>query len=283
MQFSCWVAGHLTGGLGNRLFQHAAAAGLAEKWNVPLVFYLPECTETGHGPFENIFKLFPTLPKLTAPVPVHRIPEAFHGVFTYEPFQEKPSHPFNSVDGWRQSELYFPKKGLKPSFDTVFSKEQQDELLCLYNMNTEDTRRTTWFIHVRLGDYKILPHHQIDLNDYYSKAIQHVPKLAKILLFCDEIDQFGATFQEYFQKLGYTVMPVKHLDELETLFLMSQCWGGAIVANSTFSWWGAYFAHLSHPEPSKYTALYPSIWGKGLPEAKDVVPSWGIRIQNAKN
>jgi len=279
MQYTSWVAGHLTGGLGNRLFQHAAACGLSEKWKLPLVFYLPDCAETNHGPFDNIFKLFPRVPKVETIVPFKRLPEAHGGVFTFEPFPQDPPDTFMTVDGWRQSPLYFPSYGIVPDFESAIPEERRMSLLKEYKLN-ELTKSQSWFIHVRLGDYKILPHHQIDLNSYYSKAIQHLPKGAHVLLFSDEIGSHGVTFCEYFQKLNIQVTPVNISDELEALFLMSQCWGGSIVANSTFSWWGAYFARLFTPQKDTYKAVYPTVWGRGLPVAKDIVPAWGIKVQN---
>jgi hypothetical protein len=234
MEFQSWVAGHLTGGIGNRLFQHAAAAGLAEKWSVPLVFYVPECGPTNHGAFENIFKLFPTVPQITKAVSVERLAE--------------------------------------------ITKERCESLLKEYDLDTVEKRQNTWFLHVRLGDYKILPHHQIDINDYYTKAVKHIPEGARVLLFSDDIEPFGNFLQSFLQQMGIEPTPVFLKDEVESLYVMSQCWGGAVVANSTFSWWGAYFAKRYHP--SGYIAVYPSIWGKGLPVATDIVPSWGIRIDN---
>ena len=280
MEFSSWVTGHLTGGIGNRLFQHAAAAGLAEKWSRPLVFYIPECGPTNHGPFENIFKLFPTVPQLTHLANVQRLPEPHGGVFTYCEFPSTPVAPCVSVDGWRQTELYFPTNGLKPDFENALSSQRRSELQTLYKLTTSDEKLKTWFLHIRLGDYKILPHHQIDMISYYSQVRRHIPEGVRILLFSDELETFGVGLQTDLQKMGIDTIPVSIPNELEALYVMSQCWGGSVVANSTFSWWGAYFARISHPVPSSYKAIYPAVWGKGLPPATDIVPSWGLKIHN---
>lgn len=279
MDSSKWVCGHLTGGLGNRLFQHAAAAGLAEKWQISLVFYPYECEQTNHGPFDTIFRLFPSVAIVLDQRPVQRLPEPDGHVFTYTPFPPSPPANFTSIDGWRQTERYFPSKGIVPDFVSAVGKERCKQLEELYGL-TNETKKNTWFIHVRLGDYKVLPHHQIDMADYYSKAVKHIPNGANVLLFSDELTQYGAMLQQLFETLGIQVTPIHLEDELETLYLMSQCWGGAVVANSTFSWWGAYFARNLQAEPHLYKAIYPSKWGNGLPKATDIVPSWGIKIEN---
>ena len=61
---------------------------------------------------------------------------------------------------------------------------------------------------------------------------------------------------------------------------MSLCWGGAVIANSTFSWWGAWFAHQSTSKPESFVGVYPKVWGQGLPPARDIIPKWGITIDN---
>lgn len=280
MEREHWVAGHLTDGLGNRLFQHAAAAGLAEKWRYPLVFCTNECGPTNHGPFDTIFKLFPTVPLVSTTERVERLLETKGGTYTYTPFPDQPTSNCVSIDGCRQTELYFPTAGIQPNFEHAIPVDRRKTLLEYYNLDTEEKRLHTWFLHIRLGDYKILPHHQINMHSYYSQAIPHIPENRRILLFCDEIEKFGVYLEGFLRQMGAEVIQVNVPDELDTLFIMSNCWGGAVVANSTFSWWGAYFAKQFHPTPSLYKAIYPSVWGKGLPEARDIIPSWGIRIQN---
>lgn len=273
-----WVAGHLTGGLGNRLFQHAAAMGLAETLGRKVIFYLPQCAPTGHGPFENIFKLFPSVPLVQEEVPNYSIPEPNGYVFTYT---ELPNYglPLNFViDGYRQSERYFPKVGVHANLEGCIPTERQQLLLEKYQIVSQEEKCKTWFLHIRLGDYKILAHHQIDIGAYVAKAATNLPANSKILVFSDEANQQKMLLENVVKSLGHNPIVVEEEDELENLYVMSQCWAGAIVANSTFSWWGAYFARLRCPSKDSYKAFYPAVWGAGLPPARDIVPRWGNRI-----
>jgi hypothetical protein len=277
-RMSYWVAGHLTGGLGNRLFQHAAALGLGEAMGRKVVFSLPHCSPTGHGAFDNVFKMFPNTPVLQEESPIHMIPEPNGYVFTYTEIPQY-SIPLNLVvDGYRQSERYFPKVGVHADLEGCVFHEKRSQLLAKYGLETQETKENTWFLHIRLGDYKILPHHQIDIGRYVSSAANHLPPGSKVLVFSDEATANKEMLERFVTTLGHKPIVVDETDEVENLFLMSQCWAGAIVANSTFSWWGAYFARQRCPKKGTYKALYPTIWGSGLPPARDIVPSWGIPI-----
>lgn len=273
---SYWVAGHLTGGLGNRLFQHAAAMGLAEKWSRPVVFSLPHCARKEHGPIDNIFRLFPSIPIRTEEEPALNLFEPNGHVFTYTAFQNEPVAANILVDGWRQTDKYFPSQGVQVALEQVIPKPRQDELLLKYGLSNE--RNTTAFVHIRLGDYKILPHHQIDIGKYLANATQNFPRNTRFLVFSDEAAHYREVLENTIKALGHIPVIVEESDELEALFLMSQCWKGAIVGNSTFSWWGAYFARQRCLNPALFQACYPDVWGIGLPPARDVVPSWGIRV-----
>jgi hypothetical protein len=272
---SFWVAGHITGGLGNRLFQHAAAMGLAEKWTHEVVFYLPKMEPTNHGPFENLMKLFPSVRVITEETPHIVLPEPNGYVYTYLPFQSDRLGSNVLIDGWRQSSRYFPAMGVKVALEGAIPLSRRQELLQKYNVDNQ-----TCFVHIRLGDYKILPHHQIDIGEYIKKASTHFEPGTRFLVFSDEAVAYKATLQQFVKALGFEPSVVEEEDELENLFLMSQCGGGAIVANSTFSWWGSYFARQRCPNPETYKACFPAVWGQGLPFARDVVPPWGILVKN---
>ena len=275
---SYWVAGHLTGGLGNRLFQHAAAMGIAEKWGHTLVFSLPHCTPTNHGAFGNIFTLFPSIPVLTEEAPFLNLYEPNGHVFTYTPFQKDHIAANVVVDGWRQSARYFPSQGVHANLEGALSPQRRQELLQKYKLDT--LGKDTCFLHIRLGDYKILPHHQIDIGQYVQKASVHFSPKTRFLVFSDEATTYKDMLEGVVTAVGHTPVVVNETDELENLFLMSQCWKGAIVANSTFSWWGAYFARQRCPNPATFVACYPKVWGHGLPPARDILPPWAIAIDN---
>ena len=269
-----WVAGHLTGGLGNRLFQHSAATALAAQWKREVVFYLPHCDATNHGPYDSIFKLFSSVPKISEGKSEF-ISEPPGHVFTYTPFPSSaPSDSNYSVDGWRQSSRYFPE-GIRVNFENALGSSTK-ELLNSYKLETESHRRNTWFIHMRFGDYMVLPHHQIDIAAYYSDAVKHITPGARVIIFSDEATKYKTMIENFFKALGVEVEVIENEDELETLYLMSNCWGGAIIANSTFSWWGAYFARQGSGD--SYKAVYPKVWGFGLPKANDINPSWSIVV-----
>lgn len=87
-------------------------------------------------------------------------------------------------------------------------------------------------IHVRRGDY-VGNSFYVDLmeTDYYQKAMAEF-KGSKFLVFSDDIE--WCKQQDIFRGCYFS-----HNTELEDLNEMMTC-NGHIIANSTFSWWGAW-------------------------------------------
>jgi len=274
-----WVAPHLTGGIGNRLFELAATLGAAEKWGKPACFFLKMISKNDHSKEDSILKLFPTLPQVTECDLWDSVPEPNGACFIYCPFPDKAPGDRVVVEGYRQTPLYFPSKPILPAWELCVPLSLQESLAERYELRTLDQKSRTWCIHVRLGDYKTLPHHQIPILPYYQKCLDNVPRGRRVLLFSDEPELCKAFVEREVKLRGLTFSVCTEQNDVASLWLMSQCCGGAIVANSTFSWWGAYFARQNSPFPSVYPAYYPDIWGKGLPPAKDVVPSWGHKVK----
>lgn len=268
-----WVAPHLTGGIGNRLFEFAAAAGLAEKWRCQVVFFLPRCRSTDHGPFDNIFKLFPNIPLVESAESWTTLEESKDSMYRYLPFPDVPVTPA-VVHGYRQSGKYFPSQGIIPNFEAALGAEKAAMIRSKIPSNA-------WFLHVRLGDYKILPHHQVDLKHYYQECLNQIPSRSSLILFSDEPELCSEYFMVEAGSRSLDFSVCTNNDELINLYMMSLCKGGAITANSTFSWWGAYFA--KQDAPSTFKAFYPSVWGQGMPPPVDLIPSWGVCMDVNEN
>ena len=270
-----WIAPALTSGLGNRLFQHAAAQGLAERLQRPIVFLSTKCKESPHGPIASIFRMFPKTPLIESSDPFTELVEPQRGYYTYFPL-EAPAGP-TVVHGFRQSPKYFPlNRGLlHPDWDSALGGAVVRRMLERESgLTTVEQRKRTVSVHMRMGDYLMLPHHQIELGKYLMEALQRIPPKSRIHFFSDEPEKCGMYVRSYAasRQLEFTIALVR--SDVESLYEMSLCQGGNITGNSTFSWWGAWFAH----EAGSPWATYPSSFGKGMPKPQDLFPEWGTVI-----
>jgi hypothetical protein len=123
-------------------------------------------------------------------------------------------------------------------------------------------------MHFRLGDYKTKQYyHPILPYEYYEKALECIiennKSKTRVLYFCEKED--NDTVFEHIQKLNKKykeILFVKIDDSIidwKQMILMSCC-NHNIIANSSFSWWGAYM----NTSLSKIVC-YPSIWfGPGM-------------------
>jgi hypothetical protein len=129
-------------------------------------------------------------------------------------------------------------------------------------------------VHVRLGDYKNESSFGILSDQYYEEAIADLMEkdtFNKIWLFSDEAD--SALEKIPIRYRGMTrIMPEIAKSASQTLEVM-RFGRGYVIANSTFSWWGAY---LSYSESAKIVA--PSPWFKGMCSPEMLIPDhWGVK------
>lgn len=143
-------------------------------------------------------------------------------------------------------------------------------------------------LHIRLGDYKKYPkYHPIMPVTYYVNALRaihrellHVRSGAaaiaaaplKVLCFYDTADpddvktaehicfQLRETFFE--TDFVFEKAPTAGMADWEELLFMSAC-THHVIANSSFSWWGAYLARQMGgiaPHPTPPVVCYPDVW-----------------------
>jgi hypothetical protein len=269
-----WLAPSLGSGLGNRLFQYAAAAGLAEKWGKSLQFLIRRCTESPHGALATLFRMYPHVPLVDTEEPYTEFKEPPRAYYEFSPFSDTAPQGCVVIQGFRQSPMYFPKNLtlLQPDWDSALGGPLVRALIEKdAALSTPEERVRTVSIHVRLGDYLKLPHHQVDLGGYYKQAFEKIQPGSRIHLFSDEPDRCTQQFAVYARAHEFVLTVAKPRSDVEALYEMSLCLGGNIVANSTFSWWGAWFAHAS----GSPWATFPNNWGRGMPKPTDLFPEWG--------
>lgn len=102
-------------------------------------------------------------------------------------------------------------------------------------------------LHIRRGDYMNLPMYQgVCTEEYYIKAVEYIKKnvlAPHFYIFSNDI-QWSAKFADKLN-IDYTI--IEHntgKDSYQDMYLMSQCKHN-IIANSSFSWWGAYLNNNS--------------------------------------
>ncbi len=131
--------------------------------------------------------------------------------------------------------LYAYAKDINSDFyfqDEDYFIEHKDEIKQLFGADIEPIDMVA--IHIRRGDYVNNPFYvDLSLTDYYERAMQEFPKGTRFLVFSDDI-KWAKNFLK-----GKGIEYSEGKSEVDDLNLMAGC-KGVIMANSSFSWWGAY-------------------------------------------
>ena len=243
------------GQLGNQMFQYASLKGIANQNGYN--FCIPnhnEIFDDGLGnrlhielfkPFvlENFNDLNVQLIDGDRPVVQEG---SFH--FNEQLFNNCPD--WVCLHGFFQTEKYFKNIEQEIREDFTFT----DDILepCKEMMRQFDEPPIS--LHIRRGDFLInsANHHNLGL-DYYEKALDIVPRVydscdLPVLIFSD--DPEWCKEQELFSSNRFMV--AEGNSAYVDMCLMTLC-SRHIIANSTFSWWGAWLANSKQ-------VVAPSVW-----------------------
>lgn len=265
------------GRLGNQLFQYAACLGFAVKYNVPLSLPDWQYSQYFDGEFPA-YKL-PQYPKKVKEHAYHYTPEAYVNL----PWQREDIN----LLGYFQSEKYWQHCEDVVRDRLKFKKEFIEKVRNPYK---EVFNKTTIAISIRRGDYIGNKNYVTLPPTYYILALyEHFPnwKDYNLLFFSDDPDYCKVHFQclpnAYFVDNRFdNNNKARYFDlnesAMEQLCLMAQC-DHYILANSSFSWWGAY---LGEHEESK--VVYPAHYFDGQMAAgnstKDLWPDRWVKFDH---
>jgi len=294
------VTSRIYGGLGNQMFQYAAGRALSLRLGQP--FYLENgwfALNHEHGTTRD-FQLtafphvaeavtgilaFPERPqkkKLLERL-CHSIKKRFPGYQSNEPKKiQEPHFQYWSgfldlkapviLDGYWQTERYFAEYRREILHDFAFPElppqaaAMRDRILAAHNPVS---------FHIRRGDYVNNAHVSAlfgNMGDtYWSNALKLLEAecgTMTLFLFSDDPEWVKQNFDSH----GHEAVIVD-LDHGDTpwhdMHLMSLC-RHHIIANSSFSWWGAWLAQ------QEGTTIAPKTWFANLPhDTSDICPaSW---------
>lgn len=251
---SCYVV--LIGGLGNQMFQIAAAYAYCKRQGLSLVIapttggipkrpeywttFLANCKRYIGSPSPGSFWCEPSFSYTEIP----RGAAALQGYF------QSSRYFADSVADIR--ELFTPAKAIQTTVKSRYSHLLEKPYVVM---------------HVRRGDYFVNgnQHHGILTSAYYKRAMALFPE-SSFLVVSD--DPTWCRAQPWLS--GTTVL--EELDECVTLWLMTQ-FCEFILSNSSFSWWAAWLS-------ASTKVIVPATWfGPGGPTRwEDVYEADWIRL-----
>lgn len=251
------VTAHLTIGLGNNLFQIAAALAASVVDNDTCIFPTWEYDKAFSVPADMLVN------DITSPNNVTYHEPHFH----YSPIPSAGGNTL-ALDGYFQSEKYFSNIAertrdlFSPSLYVKTRLREYEKMLS-----------PLVSIHVRRGDYLNLQQfHPVQPLDYYILAISRFRSDQKFMIFSDDIPWCKTAFGSLPNPERF-LYPALHTDYMD-LHMMSMCHAGHIIANSSFSWWGAWLDSSLSPVYAPRNWFGPSF---SCNDTKDLIPDrWNI-------
>lgn len=182
------------------------------------------------------------------------------------------------LDGYFQSEKYF--KSIESSIRSAFAAKESISPQGAERIMAIKQSEAPISVHVRRTDYKQNDRLVLLDSSYYERALELLCSIhgnrGKIFVFSDEIEE-AMTILPKLPSPSYEFLTPNTERPWEDIWAMNAC-PSNIVANSSFSWWGAWL----NASPRK-RVVAPRIWMKLslVPERwslLDLVPEGWILI-----
>lgn len=256
------------GRLGNQMFQFAALRGIAANRGYNFCFpYYYDAVNDGTG---NMLKTVLFEPFYMGSVDHLNIqtidakrPTIAERGFTFDEklFNECPD--WVNIHGFFQSEKYF--KHIEKDIKDDFSIRKEIRIPCLEMM---DDIGDAISLHIRRDDFLTNPNHMVLPINYYESALKQFDGDIPVLVFSD--DPKWCFEQEIFSDDRFMI--AEGNTDYVDLCLMTMC-KYHIIANSSFSWWGAWLSNSDH-------VIAPKDWfgpGNSHLNTSDLIPErWTV-------
>lgn len=238
----------LTGGLGNQLFQLAAAVYMAEQYNLEVKLFLNDDVNTPQKlGIEGLIKAinFDFVGKRNAiNESIYQVEdEAIEDVMKNYPFFED-----RIIQGYFHNFKY--AESLRP-YLSLFLKNSINEIEWLTQVQMSGDE-SNLFIHYRYGDYVYnLESLGVLHRSYYKKALSKITSAnSKIYVFTDSPTEAELFFKQFIKEFRI-VDDSKAKNPLEIMSTIS-LGNKLILSNSTFSWWSGFLSlskEIAMPKP----------------------------------
>lgn len=261
---------NIMGGLGNQLFQVAAAFAYAKHTNRRLqIIYNPD---NGNRPlyWDNVLYRF----QLCL---VSHLPANMEQWYEPQPtqYQEIDRMPGKNVylNGYLQSSRYYMNDEIKQEIKDFFRPHPRlrADLSATYSNLIRDADRVI-VMHARRTDYVALKEFHGPLeSSYYKEAVQRMIKRIEnpIFILCGDDQSYWNEIREDIPEVFEHEHHLLRESDIRT-FALLQNFKNFIMSNSTFIWWCVWMAKAQH-------VMVPSVWfgPRGPSNYEDIYePSW---------
>jgi len=281
----------LMGGLGNQLFQYSFGRYLSHVHNTDLILDDSFYVDTPIGATSRVYELdkFPIYGRRVSAAERYMLrtysgglwkllrrlaplPGGLKYIYDYSPTGPSNYNKFvNNVylDGYWQSPKYFDQinKILRSELIPITSMSDFD---INFKNEIKEAGDKAISLHIRRGDFisnnTVASSHGVCSTNYYSSCMEYMASRIsnpKFFIFSDDIDWVKENFK-YENRVTYIDKEIGG-SAVQDLQLMMLC-KHHIVANSTFSWWGAWLGYSTGQVVTR-----PKLWSLEKPEIGDLI------------